>query len=431
MGRYILYIIIFCTAFSIMAAPWISGLAYVVNSLLQPQYIWFWIFQDIPIFRITAGLAILGLIFALAQKKASLEIYKNKQNFMILVIWIWMHLSNQFSPFSGSPASVSPDVVLSTINSILIMYFVLLPLSQSEKALKYLCYTFIMVGVYYIYWANAAYLNQEWYRFINGRLTGPNQSPYQDGNVLSTLIVMCLPFIILLYFRVERLIFKAAIVLAVPLGWHAMVLFSSRAALLASVVTLLLLAYVIRSKKASIIIVLSFVIFMGYQGALLLDRATETAESASLQANEPINPRLMSWEAGLRLIPEYPLFGAGVQMFEAATRVHFPEMTPHVAHNTFLNFSANTGLLTGILFLSLIYIGFKRLVSARRYSESLDNIYYYALASSSTSLIGFFVCSIFLDLIIYEPFYIVLIINLVAFSKLKNSQDTKSSMRNE
>jgi O-antigen ligase len=80
-----------------------------------------------------------------------------------------------------------------------------------------------------------------------------------------------------------------------------------------------------------------------------------------MEPEKPINPRLISWEAGLKLIPKYPILGAGVQKFEAATRAHFPGMTPHVAHNTFLNFSVNAGLPTGLLFLSLIYIGWKRL----------------------------------------------------------------------
>jgi hypothetical protein len=427
MGRALLFLLIFASAASLLVAPWITGLAYVANSLLQPQYIWYWIFQDIPIFRITAGLAIIGLMFTLAQKKASLEIYKNKQNLMILVIWIWMHLSHFLSPYKGSPASVSPEVVLGAFNSILIMYFVLLPLFDGEKALKYLCYTFILVGVYYIYWANSAYLNQEWHRFINDRLTGPNHSPYGDGNVLSTLIVMCLPFIILLYFRVNTFIFKATILLIVPLAWHAMVLFGSRASLLASVLSLLPLAYVIRSKSANLLIGLSFLLFMGYQGALLVDRATSTVSENQEAAEKPINPRLVSWEAGLKLIPEYPLFGAGVQMFEAATRDHFPGMTPHVAHNTFINFAANTGLLTGLLFLGLIYIACKRLRYARKFNGSLNDVSYYALTSSSISLIGFFICSIFLDLIIYEPFYIMLIINLVSFNKMGESQAIKRS----
>ncbi|EHJ05139.1 O-antigen ligase family protein [Marinobacter manganoxydans] len=418
MGRLLLYVLIFGAGASLLFAPWIAGLAYVANSLLQPQYIWHWIFHGIPIFRITAGLAILGLLFSIAQKKANLVVYKDKQNFIILIIWAWMHLSHYFSPYKGMPASVSPELVLSTFNSIVIMYFVMIPLFVNEKALKYLCYTFVAVGIYYVYWANSAYINQEWHKFFNNRLVGPSQSPYQDANVLSTLIVMCLPFIILLFFRVKSPIQKAGIILVVPLAWHAMVLFSSRAALLASLISFLPLAYVLRSRKANIVIAMSFILFLFYQGSMLLDRATGTLESATVNAEEPINPRLVSWEAGLKLIPEYPIFGAGVQMFEAATSNHFPGKTPHVAHNTFINFAANTGLITGVLFLTLIYLAFSRLRFARKKKLSLNDNCVFALTASSISIIGFFICSIFLDLIIYEPFYIALIINLISYNNL-------------
>lgn len=421
MGRLLLFMLMIGAAFSLLFAPWIAGLAYVLNSLLQPQYIWPWIFEGIPIFRITAGLAILGSVFALAQKKVDSEIYKDKQNLIILVIWLWMHLSHVLSSFKGAFVSVSPELVLGNINSIFIMYFVLLSLLNNEKALKYLCYGFIFVGGYYVYWANSAYLNQEWYRFVNGRLTGPYASPYRDANALSTLIVMSLPFIVLLFFRVKNAFIKGLILLSIPLAWHAIVLFSSRAALLASVISLLLIASVIKSKKVNILIASSFVIFMVYQGSLIIGRTADTIESSRIEASEPINPRLISWEAGLRLIPEYPVFGAGVQMFEAATRHHFPGMTPHVAHNTFINFSANTGILTGIMFLLLIYLPWRRLKGAKNTNGSFDDIYYYATVASSISLMGFFVCSIFLDLIIYEPFYIVLIVNLIAWKGLKKT----------
>jgi len=428
MGRLLLYVMIFFTGASLLYAPWITGLAYVANSLLQPQYIWNWVFQDIPIFRITAGLAILGFLFALAQKKANLEIYKNKQNVAILVIWVWVNLSNYFSPYKGMAASVSPDIVLSTFNSIIIMYFVMLPLFVGERALRFLCYLFIAVGVYYVYWANSAYLNQEWHKFVNNRLVGPSQSPYRDANVLSTLIVMCLPFVILLFFRVKSPIQKAAIIFVTPLAWHAMVLFSSRAALLASVLSLLPIAYVLRSRKANILIATSFILFLIYQGSMLLDRATDTIESANVDAEQPLNPRLVSWGAGLRLIPEYPVFGAGVQMFEAAVANHFPGTTPHVAHNTFLNFSVNTGLPTGILFLTLIYISCSRVKVSRNHDYALTENDYYALTASSISLFGFFICSIFLDLIIYEPFYIALMINLISYNQvMKRSCDLKQN----
>lgn len=426
MGRLLLILLIVLTCFSLFFAPYISGLAYVFNSLLQPQYIWHWIFDGIPIFRITAGLAILGLFFSLAQKKTGLEIYKNKQSLMIVVIWVWMHLSHLLSPYKGAPASVPPEIVLSTVNSIIIMYFVMLPLFQNERALKFLCYIFIGVGTYYIYWANAAYFNQEWHRFINGRLVGPYQSPYADANVLSTLLVMSLPFLILQAQRVKSKFFKVTIILLVPFSWHAMILLGSRAALLASLVSLIPLAYVIRSKKVNIAIAFSFLAFLGYQGSLLIDRATETVDIAIQGTDEPLNPRLISWEAGLRLIPEYPVFGAGVQMFEAAANNHFPGKTPHVAHNTFINFSANTGILTGILFLILVYGAIKKIKLTSHPNFSIDETDAYAMASSSISIAGFFVCSIFLDLIIFEPFYIVLMINLLSSESFQLKNESSS-----
>ena len=118
--------------------------------------------------------------------------------------------------------------------------------------------------------------------------------------------------------------------------------------------------------------------------------------------------------------PENPIFGAGVQMFEAAVNEHLPGMTPHVAHNTFLNFSVNTGLVTGVIFLLLIYGSLVRFRALLKSKLSLNKISLYALACSSIAIFGFFVCSMFLDLVIFEPFYIALAINLCAWHVSKD-----------
>ena len=340
-----------------------------------------------------------------------------------------MHISNLLSPYKGTVVSVSPDVVLDTINSIFIMYFVLLPLCQKEAALKYLSFIFILAGAYYIYWANSAYFGQEWYRFVNNRLVGPAGSPYNDANVLSTLIVMCVPFMIFLFFKVEHKIVKIILIFMVPMAWHAMILFSSRGALLASVISLLAVAYVVRSAKVNMTIGIAFFLFIIYQGAVLLDRTTETIELAQTSNEEPLNPRLISWEAGFKLIPSYPLFGAGVQMYEAAAANHFPGKTPHVAHNTFLNFSVNTGLPAGLMFLCLIGFAWGRLKAARGLEISFDDWDYYILVSSSVSILGYFVCSMFLDLIIFEPFYIVLVMNLISNYRLNEKFNESEAVR--
>lgn len=423
MGRLLLLLLIVLTGLSLFFAPWLSGLAYVFNSLLQPQYLWPWIFDGIPIYKITAGLAILGLVFARLQGKVSLDIYKRPQNYMLIGIWIWMHLSHLLSSFPDASVSVSPRVVLDTMNSIFIMYFVLLPFFRAEKPLRYACYVFALVGVYYIYWSNSAYFTQQWHLFSNNRLNGPRSSPYSDGNVLSVLVLMTLPFLILIFPRIKSWMMKAIFGLVVIFAWHSLILFSSRAALLASVVMIVLISYIVRSRKVNLILGISFALFISYQGALVLNRATDTVEHASIEPEQPINPRIVSWTVGLKLIPEYPVFGAGVQKFEAASQAHFPGETPHVAHNTFLNFSVNSGVITGGLFLVLIFTVFRRFREMRATAYEALDFSSYVLLSSSISVLTFFVCSIFLDLVIFEPFYLMLMINLVAWERWIESRE--------
>lgn len=421
MGRLLLFLLIALTGMSILVLPWMSGIAYILNSLWQPQYIWFWVFQGVPIYKITAGMAIIALFSAVAQKKVDFKCYQNKQNFIVVLLWGWVHLSDAFSSFPDAVVSVSPDIVLGALDSIFIMYFVLLPLFDNGRGINFLCYAFLFVGGYYVYWSNSAYFSQEWFKFVNGRLVGPSGSPYEDGNVLSVLLVMCMPFIILFYFKLKYRMSRLVVLLYIPLSWHALVLLSSRAALLSAAVVLVAIAYVIRSKRANFVIVVSFMLFIAYQGALVMQRATDTIEIAEAYPEQPINPRLVSWEAGLRLIPKYPFLGAGVQKFEAATKAHFPGMTPHVAHNTFLNFSANTGLVAGFSFIALVYICIARLKLTRKWHYSLHDDDWYALLASSISMLGFFVCSLFLDLIIFEPFYVVLMLNLLSYRRVVNA----------
>lgn len=418
MGKILVILLLVLTTASLLLNSWVSASAYFLNSLIQPQHIWHWVFADTPVFKITAGLTFLGFLISLARREIDIFYYKDKQNFFIIFLLFWMFLSDFFSPYKGSVVSVSPEIVLGTITSIVVMYCVLIGVCQKEIALKSLCLIFAFSCIFYTVWANLAYFNQEWYRFSGGRLEGPLGSPYGDANVLSVLLVMGLPYLILGIYFFDRTFIKLALICSIPFVWHALVLFSSRGALLASVLVLLPLAFIIKSKRANILLAFSFFSFVLYQGAMVLNRASEVVEVAKV-STEPVNPRLISWEAAVRLIPEYPVLGAGVQMFEAAVSDKLPGFTPHVAHNTFLNFAANCGLVAGFLFLGLIVICFKRFRSRLKTEYDLKCPEDYALFASSISIFGYFICSVFLDLIIFEPFYFALLINLVAWKRLK------------
>lgn len=428
MAQILFYIALIVTSVCVLAAPWLTAAAYGLVSIVQPQYIWFWVLGDFPVFRVFAAFAILGLVVASLKKQANFSIYWQKQNVILVLLWIWLHLSDVFSPFPIYFAAVRADIVLNTLDSIMIMYLVVLPLVNTEKALMYLTYALVVAGLYYTYWCNKAYLDSAWYMFTNGRLDGPQRSPYRDGNVLSVLLVMSIPFITFYYFTAKHRLLKWGALLSLPFLFHALFLLGSRGALLSSGISLGLVAFFARSKQFSVALVLGFVAFLAYQGGAILNRTTSTVAQTSSSTNEPINPRLVSWEVGLKLIPEYPLLGAGVQRFQMASSYHFPGKSPHVAHNTFLQYAVDSGLPAGILFLSIAWVVFQRMRKIDRKTLDLNKPIHYCLVSSSIAYFGFFVCAVFLDLNIYEPIYYCLLINIIAWSHYSKQEDEQTHL---
>lgn len=393
--------------FMLSAAPWASAVAYTLVSIMQPQYVWYWSFESIPIFKISAALAIIAWVIELSRGNINWQIYKTWQFKGVLLIWAWMHLSNYLSPFNHYYAGIGADIVLGTMNTIVIMYFIVLGLINSEKSLKWFAYVLILVGVYYTYWANDHYFSSNWAQFTNGRLDGPKRSPYGDGNALSIVLIVCMPFVLFGIQHFKQKWLKALMILSLPLMWHALILLASRGALISAGVLTLFAATVMKSKMLNKALVLGFVIIILDQGGTLLQRTKTTVSAAQTSSDAPLNPRLVSWSIGAQLIAKYPLFGAGPQRFQMASATHFPGESPHVAHNTFLNFSANTGLLTGLVFISFFFASFKQYKKVKDKTE-FNSTFNYINRSCAAALLGFFVGAIFLDLIIFEPFYFLL-----------------------
>jgi O-antigen ligase len=168
-----------------------------------------------------------------------------------------------------------------------------------------------------------------------------------------------------------------------------------------------------------------------YQGGQLLTRTTETIDTANSQAEAAIDPRVQSWKTGFSLIQKHPILGVGVQRFQAATQIYYPERPAYVAHNTFLNFAANTGLLNGIIYLAFYWLQIKRFKKIRKSEVDPKSTISYVNNSTMVALTGFYFGSMFLDLIIYEPFYFLLLLGLLTehvhkIQKTKNINKVQS-----
>jgi len=381
-------------------------------SILAPQYLYPWVFDGVPAFQISAICVLLAFLLAFLNKSIDLSVYRHKQNICLALLFILVHLSDWLSPFQQGSRAADKNLVISTLNTIFLMYFVSLPFLMSEKALKWLLLTFLSVLVYYVYWSNLAYFSFDISKFNMGRLMGPSGTPYKDENKFSVLFVVGAPFFLFGIFFLEKRLYKFLCGLTLLFLWHAIFLTGSRAALLACIVTTLFAAKLINSKKIRLVLVLGFFAIVVDQGAESFSRSSETIANAQERENEPIDPRVSSWTAGLGFMAEHPLLGIGTQRFQEATRHYYPEKHPYVAHNTFISIASESGLIAGFIFLYIYVLNFQQTRRALKEDNEINRFNEYLMKASLTALTGFYICSMFLDLLIYEMFYLLLLIML-------------------
>ncbi|WP_371192497.1 O-antigen ligase family protein [Glaciecola sp. SC05] len=425
MAKILTILLIALAAFMAVSAPYIAAVLYSAVSILQPQYIWFWVFDDISIFRISAGIAIVAWGIHMVRGGINWQIYNNGIFYGLLILLCIYYLSDLFTPFPSYGSRVGSELVMSIYTTIVLMFFIVLGLINHEKALKYLVWAIVAITLYYTYWANSNYLEGNWSQFAQGRLRGPNFSPYTDGNIFSIVFVIGLPFVLFAIYQVEKTWQKALLILAVPLIWHAMILCASRGALLSAAVSTLIAARMIKSKSFNVVLLVGALVFLIDQGGQMLSRTVTTVQQSETSANEPINPRVISWDIAFQLAKQYPILGVGPQRFLEASRTNFPGKSPHVPHNTFLNFSANLGIIAGFIYLTFFWISWKIYRWNKNALEKHpDKLHTYINKASFSSLMGFFVGSMFLDLIIFEPFYFLLLVivanNFILKQKIAN-----------
>lgn len=433
MVKLLAYFSLMYALFTLVSLPYISPVLYATFSILQPQHVWFWAFEDISVFKITAGLSLISWVIQANKKNINYDVYKLPVSKALLGLTFFMNVSDWLASYGGSRVSA---LLLETFNIIILMYFCCLPLINNEKAVRYLAYVFIITGVYYGYDANDIYFNNQWHRFSQGRLSGPEDGAYNDNNKFALIMVVGFPFLLLGFFHFKNIVVKSAMVLGMVFCLHGIFLTGSRGALLAiggAVFVCTRVLHFTGFKKAfiNLAILAGFVFVVLDQAGVTLDRTSVTV-NADAQTNEkPPNPRILSWKVGMGLIKNHPLFGVGVYRFRIASAIEFPGDSPHVAHNTFITFASCSGLMAGLLYLYTFWASFVMIRKINRHTNN-NSVYGYSANSAFAALGGFFIGAIFLDLLIFEPYYFLLMLLTACYVQVmrleKSSNDNANTV---
>lgn len=428
MGNLLVLILLPILLIHSIRRPWFGVMMYYLFSILQPKYIWFWIFPpDLAITKYLVVSIFLGVGYRILKGDYQLSFFSAKQNIFIFILFICLYISHFFSPYPNFIPSVGDSLILTTMNTIVAVYFLGQMCKPTEKELFQLGIIFAGIVVYYAYWANMQYITGEMYIYsTSGRLRGPLGSTYWDENGFSLVFLLSLPFLAFLYFIFTKLWHRVFIISATIAALHGLILIGSRGALLAFVTMVLYaLFFLVTNSKGGrpysliVTIIASLILAFIFQGGQLRERASSTVAATQTEAAEPIDPRIKAWSVGRDMILDHPLLGVGVQRFLIAAHTEYPGRTVNVAHNTFIQITANSGLIAGMCWLLTVLFTFKRLKSVSEQAE-LSPKTRYLVNSTQTAMVGYVVVSIFLDLLIAEQFYSLILISVFLFKEHKN-----------
>lgn len=411
----VLLLVIFITTLATLLVPWIGAAAYYVLAIMQPQYVWPWIFESIRISLIITLVCAASFVIALVMGKVNIKILLHRQNILMLVIWIMVNASYHFSDFRFS-APVLYDLkaafVLEYLNKAMAFYFIGALLIDTIEKLIWLVYAVCAVVVFYVYWSNNVYLSGMMWRFGEfGRLGGPS-GLYADENAFALLFVVGLPMLYYIGLSAKNWIIRYAIWAIIPMLWHSIFLTGSRGAMLALGITSLYIAWKSYNKKLSIGLTAGLALALIYQGGVLVNRVEYTKEMADEPTVETLDPRLISWKVGGEMMLDHPFLGVGAGAFTRAFP-YYSETKVFVAHNTFIQFAADSGILAGLIYLYLFWLPWRRpWTLSDTVKESPYAVAPYLGDMIRASSLGFFICSMFLNLMLFETLYVILLMSL-------------------
>ena len=430
MGQILLYILLVGAGLSTLVRPWIGIFSYYFFSILGPQYIWWWNFEGLRSSLIIAVSTSLGVFFQFASGNYENRFIFNRSNFFVFSLWFFITVSYFLGPFSLR--SINPtqgSYFYYMTNVIFVFYFFSVSEINTTQKVKKIVLIFIISMLYLTYWANLQYLNQNWWQFNYGRLMGPfsidGSSIYKDENSFAMFFVSGTSFLYYFGWSLKNKIFRWALWCVIPLAWHAVFLTSSRGGVVGLGVVMLTIILLSNKKLLALPLLLSFFLFYQWQAGDVMKSRTDTISSYEVETSAQM--RIAAWEGGARMVMEFPLTGVGMDGFREALPL-YSETEKRVAHNTFVQFTAESGIFAGCAYLVIAFLFFKNFITIRKSCLNLksnNEKKEIELFNNATfaSFCGYFVCSMFLSLNRYEIYFVLLMINNSLFHICTNKKD--------
>ena len=332
------------------------------SALVLFTFLYYWRPEDLipglvwlPLAKISGGIALLALIFGARSKdrqKLPLELK------VLLMLLGYMILTIPFAYWRGGAFDT---VVNKFSKGVIVAMLIALIVTQVRQMRKLL---FIQVSAVAVVTLASVAVHHT----VDGRLWGIQKSVLENPNDLSINIAMtfplCLAFLLAAKGGLRKMIWAAS--LAVLL--LAVVLTYSRSGMIATVITVLacIWEYGIKGKRRSVLLA---AVAMGIVGAAIivatpryLTRVTSivrgNVEGSGDRGSLAARKQLLL--ASISTALHHPVFGVGPGNFEVTNGEW------RVAHNSYTELAAEAGLPALALFLTMIFLSFRKINSVRK-----------------------------------------------------------------
>jgi putative inorganic carbon (HCO3(-)) transporter len=347
----------------------------------------------VPLAKITGILSLLALVFSLRHIRQRLP---REALFLVFLVG-QLGLSAALSPvLRGGAFQVTLDFA-----KVLIIVLVITTAVSTSQRLRVLVFT-QAISVAAI--AAAAIWKG---RLLLGRLEGILGANYADPNDMALAIIISLPLCLALLFLSRNKLWKIFWSISMLVMIRAVFLTGSRGGFLALlvVVAVCLWEFAIRDRRGYLLVLAALVGVVLWQssGGMLVGRLKGTfnvnEETAAAYASAQARQQLF-WRS-IEVTKENPLFGVGPGNFNAVSGQW------HTTHNSLTLMSSEGGVPALILYVLILWCGFKNLGATRRLVRGRTGSSVLAQALFA-SLAGYAVGSLFLSVAYqFSPYILV------------------------
>lgn len=221
-----------------------------------------------------------------------------------------------------------------------------------------------------------------------------------NRNLMATYLTIAITCAYILYQLSAHGLERLALLIALPIQFIALALTYSRTGLIGLGVVVVLVGYRLARQSGYLILGTTLAMALGIATTLptAFYKRAESIGSSVRNQEDTFGQRVDLAEAGYNMITTHPLLGVGPGNFPIVLthygRGGYIMSGQWVSHNTFVGVAAESGILALVLFLLVLYFGFKDLRAVVRVGDQVDHRLALLAIAVEVSIVGFLVAGL-------------------------------------